>query len=65
MTYQVPPVPPEPKPQMVDCTDRQDIIEACKSGDRKAPRGGWKGGRFLVYADSLKDWRGEHRKIEV
>jgi hypothetical protein len=67
MTYVIPPAPVDPKPLMVDCTDRpdlQEIIEASVRGGRKDPRGGWKGGRYLVYADSLKDWRGEKREID-
>lgn len=65
----VTPKPPEPKHDMVDCTDRPDIIAACDTtgmSDReadKAPIGGWYGGRFLVYARSLKQWRGE--KVET
>lgn len=65
MTYQVPPAPVEPKHDLVDRTDRPDIIAACDTEDlpldvaNKAPMGGWYGGRFLVYRRSLRQWKGE------
>jgi hypothetical protein len=64
MTYTVPPKKPDPKPDMVDCTDRPELIAACNLEGvpndvaRKAPIGGWFGGRFLVYKHSLRQFRG-------
>lgn len=71
----VTPKPPEPKHDMTDCTDRpdlQEIIAACSPVDdseviegrsMKALRGGWYGGRFMVYTLDLKAMRGE--KVEI
>ena len=58
--YQIPPPPPDPKHDMIDCTDKPDIIAACEQTEYTQahdPRGGWYGGRFLVYADSLRQYR--------
>lgn len=65
MKYQVPAAPAEPKPDMTDCTDRPEIIAACEAGAFGAPRGGWFGGRFLVYRNSLREWRGEAVEYKV
>jgi hypothetical protein len=67
MTYVIPPEPKDPKPEMIDCTDRPDIIAACedKASTIKHPDGGWHGGRFLVYRRSLKNWTGVPVEIDV
>ncbi len=66
MTYVIPPEPKDPKPEMIDCTDRPDIIEACKNPTTiKHPDGDWYGGRFLVYRRSLKNWTGVPVETDV
>lgn len=59
MNYTPTPEERDPAPRMVDCTDRPDAIEACGQNTLTSPRGGYVGGRFLVYADSLAEWQGK------
>ena len=59
MNYTVPEKPPEPKPKAIDCTDDPAIIEAAKleTVEFHCPIGAWKDGRFLVEANSLRQYR--------
>lgn len=65
MTYAVPAALHDPKPAMVDCTDQPDVIAASLTAAFGSPRGGWYGGRFFAYSNSLREWRGEKREINV
>lgn len=59
MTYTVPPKPKDPKPKAIDCTNDPDIIAAAELAtvEFEGPIGAWKDGRFLVDANSLRQYR--------
>lgn len=63
--FKVDPLPPEPKPNMVDVTDDAEIMAAVERGELKDPRGGWYDGRFLVYTESLAQFRGKPYKVSL